>query len=774
MMQRALHNQTIYELTSLDRGGLHTLYQKSKKSELTCPYCGETVTLALGIHKAPSFSHRKPSQLCQEQDEKAGTNTVEAEVKQEEPVAASVGSFSLPVKKSISSTAALPANKPDCFKNPLLYSNDDRVQEDSTLSYSEDPVLRAIEENGMPLNTKQQQAVTSVEGPLLLLAGAGSGKTRVLTSRAAYFIKAGHVLPENMMLVTFTQKAAAEMKERLATQYGLDRGIVRRLVCGTFHSLFYKMLMHHAPDRWRPEQLLKAQWQKEKLVHQALRELSIDEREFAIDQAMTTMSAWKNEGLTADAVKHADHFEKQVKDIFAIYEREKEAKNLFDFDDMLLGCYHMLKENPDLLTRYQNRFTHFMIDEFQDINRIQYDIMKLLAAPQNNLCVVGDDDQSIYRFRGSDPGYILNFKQAFRDVKVLHLENNYRSEQNIVDLANDLIRRNTSRYEKKMAPVKQNANEPVLFFPFDEEEEAIYIIERIKTQLKKTSKPEDIAILYRTHVQARAIFEQLLESGLPFSMEHGGDSFYDRQVVRKALSFLRLALNGDDVDAIQDWIRVMFFKQSIIQDLKRHTIFHDETMLEATRRMEDTMPAFQRKKLGECLKHFPKLKNMKPKEALLHAFSNMGLEDYIKKNGKEGNKMERGSDDFHELVAIASNYSSIEDFLAYVDHIRAKVKVHKNEQPASAVQLMTIHRAKGLEFPTVYVLGCNEGSLPHEYALDKAREGDDSFLEEERRLMYVAVTRAEEELYLSATDMRRGKKSYRSRFLRDANFKRKK
>ncbi|WP_026690151.1 UvrD-helicase domain-containing protein [Alteribacter aurantiacus] len=773
-MQRAKHMNTTYELTSLDRGKLHTVYQKSKKGELTCPYCGEPVTLKLHINTIPLFTHRKPSLVCEEKDTETDRNKTQepGEALAKETASATVGSFSLPIKKTISSISSEPTNKKHCFKLPLRFSTQDRVNTNSKEpSYSVDPVLKRIEEQGTPLNEKQQKAVTTIDGPVLLLAGAGSGKTRVLTSRAAYMILSGHVGPGNMMLVTFTQKAAQEMKERLSTKFGLPGHDVRNLVCGTFHSLFYKMLMHHDPSNWRPEQLLNAQWQKEKIVHQALRELSIDEKEFAIDQAITTISAWKNEGLSPSDVKPQDHFENELKDVFAIYEREKASKNMFDFDDMLLGCYQMLKEDPDLLSKYQSRFTHFMIDEFQDINRIQYDIMQLLVTPQNHLCVVGDDDQSIYRFRGSDPSYILNFKDQYPNATILHLEQNYRSEQNIVDLANAVICRNTSRFEKKMSPVKVNTNEPLLFFPYDEEEEAIYIIEHIKEKLKTSSKPEDIAILYRTHVQARAIFEQLLESGLPFSMEYAGDSFYDRQVVRKALSFLRLALNGDDVEAIEDWIRVMFFKQSILRDLKRHTIFHDETMLEATRRIEETLPPFQRKKLGSCLNEFPKLKGMKPKDALHHAFVKMGLEDYIKKNGKEGNKMERGSDDYHELVSIASNYETIEEFVTYVDHIRAKIKAHKKDNQKSAVQLMTIHRAKGLEFPTVYVLGCNEGSLPHEYALEKSREGDDSFLEEERRLMYVALTRAEHQLFLSTTDMRRGKKSYRSRFLRDIRFK---
>ncbi|WP_096435698.1 UvrD-helicase domain-containing protein [Alteribacter populi] len=775
-MQRALHKHTTYELPSLERGALHSLYQKSKKGELLCPYCREPVQLHVNLHVPPSFVHRKPKQECEEADEQALHSSAEKPTMKEEetPLQNQVGAFSLPVKKTITSSTRPETKKQACWKPSHYFANSlpfhATTKTVNSRSESKDPVLLKIEQKGTPLNPHQQEAVTTLDGPLLLLAGAGSGKTRVLTSRAAYLLKTKHVKPENMMLVTFTQKAAAEMKDRLETQFGLERRTIQRLVSGTFHSLFYKMLMHHSPDLWKPDQLLKHQWQKEKIIFFALRELSIDERDFAIDGALSTISAWKNDGKNPKNVETADHWEKQVKDIFRIYEQEKAAAGMFDFDDMLLGCYTMLTENPNLLAKYQQRFSHFMIDEFQDINRVQYDIMKLLVTPQNNLCVVGDDDQSIYRFRGSNPIYILTFKDTFPNARVIHLENNYRSEQNIVELANGLIAQNEDRYEKKMAATIENTSSPTLLFPYDEEEEAIYIVENIKKQLKMSSKPEDILILYRTHVQSRAIFERLLESGLPFSMEQGSDSFYNRSVVRKALSYLRLSLNGDDTEAMQDWLRVMFLKQSILLELKRASIMFDETILEATKRSQESMTSFQRKKLLNTLPHFKKLKELSPREALLIAHEKMGLADYIKKNGKEGNKMDRGSDDFQELLSIASHYSTVTEFLSHVDHIRAKVKVQQKENQQKGIQLMTIHRAKGLEFPTVYILGCNEGTLPHEHTLEKLREGDESYLEEERRLMYVSVTRAKRELFLSATDMRRGKKAYRSRFLRDVKF----
>ncbi|PYZ97755.1 ATP-dependent DNA helicase Rep [Alteribacter lacisalsi] len=779
-MQRAIHNNNTWELSSLERGKLSLLDKKSRTDRLRCPYCDEAVRLQVSLHHPPSFVHRSegPYTACEEQDLEADLQAAETAVVQNETAAAAesssktVGSFTLPESKPIGTAVQeRPSNRPGPWKKTVYFIRDQAQQAKPDHSKADHPVLKKLEAGGTPLNSRQQEAVITTDGPLLLLAGAGSGKTRVLTARAAYMLESGLVPPDSMMLVTFTQKAAAEMKHRLASSFGLDRRTVQKIISGTFHSLFYKMLMHQNYERWQPERLLKAQWQKEKIIFGALRELKIDEKEFAVDSALTAIGAWKNDGLSPERVKPADAFEEQVKDVFRIYEQEKKERHQFDFDDMLTGCRDLLMSDPELLARYQKRFTHFMIDEFQDINRLQYEIVKLLAAPQMNLCAVGDDDQSIYRFRGSDPEYILRFESEFKRTRKIHLEANYRSEPAIVNLANDVIRRNKDRFDKRMLPVKPNTSRPGLIFPYDEEEEALYLIEHIKERIRNQSKPEEIAILYRTHVQARAVFERLVESGLPFTMEQGSESFYERNVVRKALSFLRLALNGDDVDAMQDWLRVMFLKHSLLQDLKRHTIFHGETMLGALHRTEDQMSGFQTKKVQKGVAEIPKLAKMEPKLALQSAFENLGLKEYVKKNGREGNKMERGSDDFLELTAIASNYNSVSSFLAYVDHMRAKVNDHRREKKdGKGIQMMTIHRAKGLEFPYVYVIGCNEGSLPHEHALERNREGDPSYIEEERRLMYVAVTRAERELYLSSTDQRRGKKAYRSRFLQDLSF----
>ncbi|TMW72958.1 ATP-dependent helicase [Alteribacter natronophilus] len=780
-MQRAIHNKTTWELSSLERGKLSFLDRKSRAGELVCPYCGLPAVLQVSLNEPPVFVHRNggedPACEQKDRDESLRSEEVSAAVQEQaasrEKTAVTVGAFSLPASKPIGTAVSdSPSNRSGVWKKPVYFKEFQSSLTEPELPASPNPVLREITSASTPLNDRQQEAVLTTDGPLLLLAGAGSGKTRVITARAAYMLKSGAVRPEQMMLVTFTQKAAAEMKNRLASSYGLEQNKVRRIVSGTFHSLFYKMLMHDDYSRWQPERLLKAHWQKEKIVMNALRELKIDERDFAVDQALTTIGAWKNAGLSPEKIKPEDAFEEQVKDVYAYYEKEKAEMGKFDFDDMLTGCRALLDDNPELLAKYQKRFTHVMIDEFQDINRLQYEIIKKLAAPEMNLCAVGDDDQSIYRFRGSDPEYILRFESTFPGTNRIHLDANYRSEPAIVNLANDVIKKNTDRYPKKMKPVKENDHLPLLFFPYDEEEEAIFVTEHIRRELKKTSKPEDFAILYRSHVQARAIFERLIESGLPFTMEQGSESFYDRNIVRKALSYLRLAVNGDDVDAMQDWLRVMFLKNSLLNELKRHTIFHGETMLGALHRTEDLMSGFQTKKVRKAAAEIPHLASLPPEKALFKAYEELGLKDFIRKNGREGNKMERGSDDYHELSAIASGYSSVSEFLAYVNHIRAKVNAHRNESGnGKGIQLMTVHRAKGLEFPNVFVLGCNDGSLPHEYALEKNREGDCTYMEEERRLMYVAATRAQQRLFLSSTDQRRGKKAYRSRFLNDLRFR---
>ncbi|WP_261180674.1 ATP-dependent helicase [Anaerobacillus sp. CMMVII] len=619
------------------------------------------------------------------------------------------------------------------------------------------------------LDESQWDAVSTTEGPLLVLAGAGSGKTRVLTSRTAYMLTEKAIAANRLLLVTFTTKAAKEMKNRMRFFKDISKTDLNTLVVGTFHSVFYKMLMHHQPSQWQPNKLMKWDWQREQIIKKASGELGIDEKEFAFDQALSQISYWKNHLLMPSEIKTNNDWEELVKSLYQHYEQTKLESQQFDFDDMLLGCYQLLEENQGLLEKYQERFSYILVDEFQDINKVQYKIVTMLAKKSKNLCVVGDDDQSIYSFRGSDPSYILNFQQEFPNPKIVTLNYNYRSNHAIVSSGKNVISQNKNRRDKSILAVRENGNPPLQFFPYDEEEEATMIVTDIKEKIENGATPNDFAVLFRTNSSSRAIFERLVASSLPFHIEQDGESFYLRRTVRKALAYLKLAYHPDDQEAIKELLGALFIKQSSLRDLKAFSILHDCSLLEALAKLTDIHP-FQQKKLKKLIPLFKQLRQFSPREALEWVEKEMGLNEYVKKHGNEGNVIDKGSDDLRDLKVAAASHERISDFLQHVDHIIEKAKEFKGQpETETSIKLMTVHRAKGLEFKTVYILSVVEGGFPHDYSLESLREGDLAPLEEERRLMYVAITRAMEGLYLSIPQNRRGKKAHPSRFIREMN-----
>ncbi|UCZ51933.1 ATP-dependent helicase [Bacillus shivajii] len=748
-MNRAMINGHTYDLSSLQRGELTKVFHLTKKHEATCTICHKQVQLHLFIKQPPMFSHIDESEDCKESapSVKVSTQTTE----KSEPG----GMITLPKSKSIQNrsveTVGISNWKPPICLDPKVAWKEEKHE---SFTFQE-----------KMFSHDQLQAVKSINGPHLIIAGAGSGKTRVLTARTAYMISENLVSPKQIMLVTFTQKAAQEMKRRLATEFSLPQEAVQSIVMGTFHSLFYRMLMHHQPDRWRQDQLLSKKWQQERIFQQLLIHMKLDEKDVAMDVHMVRISAWKNELLFPDQIEPADAEEEETLTFYKAYEDYKKRENLFDFDDMLIGCYQMLKENPDLLQLYQNRFKHFMIDEFQDINLVQYEIMKMMALPENQLCVVGDDDQSIYRFRGSHPKYILNFQEEFPHAKKIVLANNYRSTYEIVDAANKVIQKNSDRHVKEMYALASSEEKPTVIFPYDEEEEAFYIIEDIKKKYVHGENDDDFAILYRTHVQSRALFELLLEEDIPFTIDKGSDVFYERSIVKHTLAFFHIAENENDTEAMEKLLRVWFLKKTALRELERLTILEDKSLLQCVTSLEG-LPAFQSRKLKRILPMFKRLRKMPLEDAMQQIYEEMGMKEYIRKNGKEGNGYDKGSDDWAELITLTKKHRDILSFLEHIKFVSRAHREKKAEKDRYGVQLMSIHQSKGLEFPYVYVIGCNDGTLPHEYALDCLRDGDKQFFEEERRLLYVAMTRAIETLTLSVTDFRRGKRASPSRFLK--------
>ncbi len=755
-MKIALYKEKIINITKIKRKEIQKLFLASQRDELSCPCCRQTIKLKISIHNPPIFIHPPQQYNCAE------TISV-LEMKTNDPVQKTIGGFKLPVQRGISSDVATlqKANVAiDCWQDPK------EVRAIPPFMIRTNSVRKIA---NYQLDEKQWEAVSTTEGPLLVLAGAGSGKTRVLTSRTTYMLTEKKIASNRLLLVTFTSKAAKEMKNRMASMKRISPQDLNTLVIGTFHSIFFKMLMFHQSAKWQPNKLMKSDWQREQIIKEAARELGIDEKEFAFDQALSQISYWKNHLLMPFDIKPNSDWEENVKFLFERYEETKQQAQQFDFDDMLLGCYQLLSENKTLLEKYQERFSYILVDEFQDINKVQYAIISLLAKHSNNLCVVGDDDQAIYRFRGSDPSYILNFETDFPNTKVVTLNCNYRSHHSIVAIARNVITHNRKRKHKKSVAIRENEQRPIQFYPYDEEEEATMIVTDIKEKIEQGAHPREFAILFRTNSSARAIFERLVTSSLPFQFEQEGDSFYLRRNVRKALAYLKLSVNPDDLEAIREFLGAMFIKQSCLKDLKALSILNDCSLLEAMTKLADIQP-FQQKKLKKIIPLFQQLQKKAPKEALDLIEKEMGLNEYFKKHGNEGNVIDKGSDDLRDLKVAAGSHDRIHNFLMHVEDMIAKAKLYKGQgENKDSIQLMTVHRAKGLEFKTVYVLSVVEGAFPHDYALEALREGDSAPLEEERRLMYVAITRAMEQLYLSIPQKRRGKKANSSRFIREMN-----
>ncbi|MBT2639253.1 ATP-dependent helicase [Bacillus sp. ISL-39] len=764
-MKTAKYNHQIISLDQYHREDYQKLYDDGKKGMLTCSVCGGPVRFYLGIKDKPHFYHHlSTKEDCNRQSE--SSLSVQPSEKAEY---IERNGFRIPKSRSITAEAEIEEKFVSSreVKIPSPFTPHPPAKPGVKLNY-----LKQLREAEIHFDGNQEKAVVSTEGPLLILAGAGSGKTRVLTARTAFMIEENNIDPGSIMLVTFTAKAAAEMKKRIANYPGMSPAKVNRLIAGTFHSIFYRILCFHDRENWSSDKLMKKEWQREQILKEAGRKLQLDEKEFAYDLALQQIGLWKNTMIMPNEVKPESPWEEKVALLYKDYEAAKDKQKLYDFDDMLLGCYKLFKEKPAILENYQNRFHYFLIDEFQDINKVQYELMKMLSDKNGNVCAVGDDDQSIYSFRGSDPAYLSKFKTDFKHTKLIILNQNYRSPHEIVETANTLISANLIRHEKEMRAQFSGECPPVIFHPYDEEEEATMILTDIKERIEQGERPGDFAILFRTNAASRAIFERLANSSLPFRLDQDIESFYERFMVKGMLSFLRLSMNPDDPDSIKNILPSLFLKQSIFRDLQANSILNDCSMLEALAYVK-TGFAFQEQKLKRLIPIVRSLSPLSPIAAIDIVEKDLGYQDFIKKRGNEGNQLEKGSDDIRDLKVAARNFNTVGEFLEHADHMTAmntEIK-RSSRNHTDAITLSTIHRAKGLEYGNVYIIGTVDGSIPHDYALDAYRNGDQLPLEEERRLLYVAVTRAEKNLFISVPQKRRGRKANPSRFL--ANIKRK-
>src|ERR1043166_1610100 len=612
------------------------------------------------------------------------------------------------------------------------------------------------------LNERQREAVTASEGPLLILAGAGSGKTRVITVRIAYLISEKHVAPHNILAVTFTNKAAQEMRERVNKLIGGQKLTSAPLV-STFHSLCVRMLrrdIEKLEEGYTRSFTIYDQDDSVRVVKSCIKDLGYDDQRLAPRQTQGAISHAKNSGLDADsyAARVESHDEKRaaIARVFRLYEERLVSNNALDFDDLLINAVRLLRKREDVRAHYNERFRYILVDEYQDTNALQFALIHFLTERQQNICVVGDPDQSIYAWRGADISNILNFEEHYPEARVIKLEQNYRSTQNILDAADAVIKYNTARKEKQLW-TSSPSGAPIRYYQaMDAEGEARFVAAKIEEHRRADPKLR-AAVLYRTNAQSRLFEEALRRAGIPYNIV-GGFSFYERAEVRDIVAYLKLALNPHDSVAL---LRVVntpprgLGKQTL-DELERRAKDYGVSIWEAIGIITNQPEGFSPRAVA-ALKNFQTIieslvaraQKEAASEVVKAAILDTTYADALKAENTE--EAEGRLENLQELVNAAVDYDA-EEGGGLRDFIDAAALVSDADQYSAdaPVTLMTMHSAKGLEFPLVFIVGMEDGrSPPARPAADRAE------LEEERRLAYVAITRAERFLYVTHAMRRR-------------------
>ena len=627
------------------------------------------------------------------------------------------------------------------------------------------------------LNNEQREAVFCTEGPLLMLAGAGSGKTRSLTHRIAYLIEEKGVAPWNILAITFTNKAAQEMRERVDALVGYGS---EDIWISTFHATCSRILRRHIDllGYDRNFTIYDASDQKS-LMKEVLKEMKIDTKQFPERSVMSEISSAKNEYKSPLDYRNesGSNFRNQrIADIYEHYQKRLKENNALDFDDLLVKMVDLFQTNPDVLEHYQDRFQYIMVDEYQDTNTVQFLLVSLLAKKYRNLCVVGDDDQSIYKFRGANIYNILNFEKVFPDAQVIRLEQNYRSTQNILNAANGVIANNKGRKEKKLWTENQKG-ELVHFKQYDTEyDEADGVVSRINFLAMRGVQYKDMAILYRTNAQSRIFEEKLKQKNIPYAIVRG-ISFYDRKEIKDLMSYLKVVDSGMDDLSVKRIINVpkRGIGQTTINRLQEFAILNQMSFLDAVFNADEipevTRALAKLHKFADMIEEFREYASEHEISELLEHI--LDVTQYRAELEAEGTDESISRlEDIEELFNDIAYYEeeeenpNLRDFLAEKDMYTLNAGIDNLEDENNKVLLMTLHNAKGLEFNNVFLGGMEEGVFPGFGAM---MSGDESEIEEERRLCYVGITRAKERLFLSAAKRRmlRGQTQYnrRSRFI---------
>ena len=613
------------------------------------------------------------------------------------------------------------------------------------------------------LNDAQRKAVTTESKHALVLAGAGSGKTRVLIHRLAWLIQVEHVSPLSILAVTFTNKAAGEMRERAQSLLQVS---ARSMWIGTFHGIAHRLLRMHWQEAGLPEnfQIIDSDDQH-RILRRLIKEEGLDEAQWPARQAQWYINARKDEGQRPDAIEHMGNpMTAQWVRIYELYQASCDRAGLVDFADLLLRAHELWLNDPSLLDHYRKRLSHLLVDEFQDTNSIQYAWIRMLAGDKGSVLVVGDDDQSIYGWRGAQVANVQHFRRDFSDVEVIKLEQNYRSSGTILEAANALIANNEDRMGKKLWTADDKGAPITLYSAFNEQDEARFVIEQIEQWLGKGRRADEAAIVYRTTAQSRLFEEHLLKASIAYRV-YGGQRFFERAEIRDALAYLRLIQNPNDDAALERVINTP------ARGIGQKTV----SLLRLQAR-ESSLPMWQAAQ--ECTRQ-----NLLPARALtaLNAFMNLisdlreRMQDWTLGNQVQGlieesqlvshyekeprEKMESRVENLRELVNAATAFilpsededAGMNELQSFLSHASLEAGETQGEAWDDCVQLMTLHSAKGLEFPMVFTVGMEDGLFPHQRIVMESG----GRLEEERRLCYVGITRAREHLCLSHAEVRR-------------------
>lgn len=603
----------------------------------------------------------------------------------------------------------------------------------------------------MGFNEAQTKAICHKNGPAMVLAGPGSGKTLVITRRVEYLIKKYGVRPEQILVITFTKAAAKEMRERFARITKEDRFPV---TFGTFHGIYYGILKW--AYRMNASNIFSEE-EKMMLLREVIAgmELEIeDEKEF-LQGIASEIGQIKNNRLSLEKYESSNCSDQMFCQIYEEYERRRKLLKKIDFDDMLVLCYELFQKRPDILQMWQKKFQYILIDEFQDINQVQYDVIRMLALPENNLFIVGDDDQSIYRFRGARPEIMLGFSKDYPNAKSIILDVNYRSTKAVVSAARRVIERNKNRYQKEIITVNEQGDNVHIQEVRHPVEESHYVREQIAKAVAAGTEPSQIAVLYRTNTEPRALVETFMEYHIPFQMKEHLPNLYEHFIGRDFQAYMRMALGGRDRG---DFLMIMNRPNRYIG---RDSVDRGEISFENLRKyyMEKDWMVDRIDQLEVDLKV---ISRMTPYAAIQYIRKSVGYDLFLNEYAiKRKMKLEDLQELIREMEERAKEFKTIEEWFAHIEKYTEELRLQAvtRTENRNAVSLMTFHAAKGLEYDTVFIIGANEDVTPYK----KAELPEE--MEEERRMFYVAMTRAKKHLTISYVREKNGKAMEQSRFL---------